>query len=236
MEQPLIIGSRTLLPIPAVMKLVPYSRDYIARLAREGKIAAAQVQRQWYIDTDSLINFYDNAQLEIRARNEYIRELRRVELESAVETADKNAAFEKSFTIAPYRSGLTTVYVLTVGCLVGLFVWHGATTFGPLMQQSQVATVSEAITTPVAEVWMEYGTVIDTTEPLTIDNGILLLPQSTSSEVNVEGLFSDPVLVTAFSTTSGEVEITAASGTSITIPYVRIPDTATVVPSRAQAP
>jgi hypothetical protein len=217
------------------MKLVPYGRDYISRLAREGKIAAAQVNRQWYIDTDSLINFYDNSQLEIRARNEYVRELRRVELEAAALVTEASVAVEKSFTIAPYRSAVATVYVLTVGCLVGMLVWQGASVFIEIGAGSQTAALSESVTVVNPEVWVEYGEVIDSTEPLTIDNGILLLPTSTSSEVTIETLFSDPVKVLSNSTTSGEIHIESASGTTI-VPYVRIPDTATVVPPNAESP
>ncbi len=233
MSEPFVIGDRTLLPIKMATEIVPYTRDYISRLAREGKIAAAQVNRQWYIDGESLKNFFETAQLEVQARNSYVRELRRVELESADALLAALTASDEKFTIAPYRSLVATVYVLSVGCLVGLLIWQGVGVFTPSMLQSQYAALMQAPvlnttdTDTVDTAWMEYGAVIDTTESLQIDNGILLLPTATSGEAVVEALFSDPVTVEMQSTTSGQIILTTPTGTT-TVPYVRVPNSATV--------
>ena len=63
------INGDTFLPIKEAAKLVLYSRDYVARLAREQKIVAMQVERQWFVDTVSLKNFAETAELEQTVRD-----------------------------------------------------------------------------------------------------------------------------------------------------------------------
>lgn len=56
--------------------LVSYSSDYIARLARQGKIVAEQRGRAWFISPDSLKRFSLEQQAEQRARQAALKEER----------------------------------------------------------------------------------------------------------------------------------------------------------------
>lgn len=57
MSKEVEINGLTLVPIKEALKVVSYSKDYIARLAREGKIVGSQIGRQWFVDIVSLKNF-----------------------------------------------------------------------------------------------------------------------------------------------------------------------------------
>lgn len=59
--------------------LVGYSADYVARLAREGKIVGRREGKQWLVDRDSLKLFTLRAEAEKRERNAALREERRQE-------------------------------------------------------------------------------------------------------------------------------------------------------------
>lgn len=56
-----------------------YSRDYISHLARDGKIVAAQINRQWYLDLDSLKQYAHITELEQRVKQKHLSEDRRHE-------------------------------------------------------------------------------------------------------------------------------------------------------------
>ncbi len=56
-----------------------YTTDYIGRLAREEKILATQVGRQWFVEPESLRVFSHQAQLEKEIRKEELRQQRKLE-------------------------------------------------------------------------------------------------------------------------------------------------------------
>jgi excisionase family DNA binding protein len=58
------INGKNFISIKDAAKLVSYSRDYVARLAREEKIVATQLGRQWFVDVFSIKNFAEVAELE----------------------------------------------------------------------------------------------------------------------------------------------------------------------------
>lgn len=56
-----------------------YTTDYIGRLAREEKILATQVGRQWFVEPESLRVFSHQAQIEKEIRKEELRQRRKIE-------------------------------------------------------------------------------------------------------------------------------------------------------------
>lgn len=56
-----------------------YTTDYIGRLAREEKILATQVDRQWFVEPESLRIFAHQAQVEKKIRSEELRQQRKFE-------------------------------------------------------------------------------------------------------------------------------------------------------------
>ncbi len=219
MESPLKIGNRTLISLTDAARLVPYSRDYIARLAREAKIAAAQIDRQWFIDRESLRNFYELTQLEVKARAEYTRALRRQELEAFERKKRYEELQQRRTETETRRVAQKSVIVIFLGLWVGFLLQ----TFTPYIQLSASVASQEALLIQSADTtWYEIGEVVVSTSTLSVDNGVLLLPQSANREVVADPavLFSDPVTITN-STSSNRGEVTTSDGTSI--PFVEIP-------------
>jgi hypothetical protein len=244
MEPNLIIGNRTLLPLREAAAKVSYTRDYVARLAREGKIAAVQVDRQWYIDPESLKNFFDHAQFEVAARADYLAELRRNELEAWEVRQTQLELLEQRRTSSTWRVSVQTIGFLVLTLWVGLFIYQAAPyatadyLVAQLAQLAQVTATSEAEVdsvvaepaTPANFFWNRVGNVYINDEAITLDNGIILLPATGTSGVStgtVEDFFSDPVQVIS-TDASGGVVILDSDGVTTTIPFVRIPDSATV--------
>ena len=75
------LGSVQLIPVKEAAEFVPYSRDYVARLAREGKVAAVQIDRQWFVDVISLQNFFAHATIEESVRKRHLSSKRKRDLE-----------------------------------------------------------------------------------------------------------------------------------------------------------
>ena len=218
------LGNRKLIPLKDVTKIVPYSRDYVARLARDGKIAAAQVNRQWYIDTESLKSFFEHAQLEVQARSEYVRELRKQELD----LHEWWSAFEETQTArresrSP-RALRKTIVIVILGLFVGLIVSNVAPVARPdvlagLIEGGQLAALISAPAASVeVEPWYETGEVI--TEDVSLKNptGILITGDSTLADP--EAFFSDDVVIEETSPTTGLIH---SSSSSSSVPFVRVP-------------
>ena len=79
------INGVTLVPIKDAATQISYTRDYVARLAREGKIVATQVGRQWFVDLTSLQNFSEEASAQEAARKLALRLERKLELHAKEE-------------------------------------------------------------------------------------------------------------------------------------------------------
>jgi hypothetical protein len=216
------IGNRKLIPLKDVTKIVPYSRDYVARLARDGRIAAAQVNRQWYIDGESLKNFFEHAQLEVQARGEYVRELRKQELDLHEWWS---AFLETQRARRESRNGRAlrkTMIVIILGLFVGLIVSNLAPVTNPSMVASlittgQFAAVAEApLPGDKTVTWYETGVVIED-ETLANPTGILITSEGTTSDATT--FFSDEVVIEETSPTTGLIH---SSTSSSSVPYVRI--------------
>jgi len=101
-----------------------YTSDYVSRLARERKIEASQVGRQWFIEVASLREFISSSEKEKEIRSKKLREQRqqerqlherRYEQETKVlVSADKEQEY-----IAVAQS----VAVMMCGLIVGLLGW-----------------------------------------------------------------------------------------------------------------
>ncbi len=235
MSEIFTLGDRQLHPLRVAAKTVGYSHDYVARLARESKISALQVNRQWYIDLESLKSFSVQAQLELQARREYTRELRRVEREisESLQINNEHSVAERS-TVG--NSAVKSFVVIILGCLVGMLVFSAS----PLITSNQLAAVFLPLTEKSAEqispVW-EVGEVVITETPVSLDQGLVLFSKedATTTEKYVENMFSDPVMVTEISSTTGTISFPHATGSDVM--YVRIPDRVPILsPSTGPTP
>lgn len=79
MTQSLTINGKEYVPSNTLATRFKYTPDYIAKLAREEKILATQVGRQWFVEPGSLETFLHQAQVEKEIRAEELRKRRKVE-------------------------------------------------------------------------------------------------------------------------------------------------------------
>jgi len=79
MSRSLIINNKKYLSSAIIAREFDYTTDYVSRLAREEKIAATQIGRQWYISEESLQRFAINAEAEKNQRNIQLRKQRQAE-------------------------------------------------------------------------------------------------------------------------------------------------------------
>ncbi len=223
MSENFFIGNRRLIPLKEVSKIVPYSREYVARLARDGRVAAAQINRQWYIDPESLKNFFEQAQLEMQARGEYVRELRKQELDlhewwSAFVDTQKHRQVGRAG-----RAAKKSILIIILGLFVGLLVTRLAPLGDPavlasLVESQQLASLITAQDNEAAAVsWYETGDVVTEDESLLSPVGILLLPDGVSEDP--AAFFSDEVRVEETGPTSGVIY---SSTSSSSVPFVRV--------------
>ena len=239
------LGSAQLLPIKAASEIVPYSRDYVARLAREGKIVAVYIDRQWFVDTTSLQNFYTNALLEESVRKRHLSLVRKHDLEV------KEVYRNRLEVVIDKKSKRTVATVVHAGMVVGfglmagmLLVTTGSYLTNERLQHlAQIPSAglfsyfsSSPITNPVGDViHFSDFTVIETDTALSLQNGIVLVPRfSASTTESVADFFSDPVTVEIISTTTGIIRSQNVAAAVTEMPFVRVPVAAVLTTTTPQ--
>ena len=113
---------RTFVPAKEAAAFVSYSPDYISRLAREGKVAAEQRNRQWYVSLDSLKLFSLKQQAEQRARQKELREQRLAEY-AQTRVADVKTKQKQNLTTATLPALLLSAATTLCVALVGMLSW-----------------------------------------------------------------------------------------------------------------
>lgn len=79
MAKQLIIGSKTYHPTTFLSGRFSYTSDYLSKLAREGKVEASRVGRQWFIEESSLESFLQKVATEKKERADALRKERQQE-------------------------------------------------------------------------------------------------------------------------------------------------------------
>jgi hypothetical protein len=242
MAESIEIDGKKLLPIREAVLQIKYSRDYVTRLAREGKIVATTVGRQWYVDLDSLRMYNEQAKAEQEIRKKQLSEERKRETEihlAAVQKKEERDQQANSFTARAF-AGTTLVAVL--GLLGGVSLQQ----FQFAVQEPDVVEIRVMEPTPVLPVVVEVdqesnlasasvgakaeasalAEATHTIEPIAdeVAEGILLLPEA-GLTASVTEMFSDEVQIL---TNEAGVEMVVRvdeNGMPIgnVVPFVRIP-------------
>jgi hypothetical protein len=215
MMSSLEIDGKMMLSIRSVSTQTGYSRDYITRLAREQKIIAVQVGRQWFVELGSLEKYSTMMALEQKLRQQRLSEERKKQLQ-VVELTEKkieNQVIKRK--VALHRPMAVVVGVLLLGLVSG-FAMVRIPFFSKRFTQ-QTASISfvqwfypEAVVvggspsgsvqpTPAgAEVINFSHEAFRLSTMAQPTDGVLLLPSATSgtsSVVDVKKLFSDDVKI-----------------------------------------
>lgn len=119
MSENVEINGLTLLPIKDAAKLVSYSRDYVARLAREKKIVASQIGRQWFVDIISLRSFAEASTLEQSIRQQQLSDERKREQALKEEMSEIKNTFKAKRHHVAFQAQLVSCLALVFGLLAG---------------------------------------------------------------------------------------------------------------------
>tara|TARA_B100000508_G_C11456038_1_gene276776 strand:+ start:282 stop:977 length:696 start_codon:yes stop_codon:yes gene_type:complete len=219
------IDGKNLYPIKVAASKVSYSRDYVTRLAREGKIRASHVGRQWFVDLDSLCHYADLASAEQDIRKKQLsddRKRERLVREAVKKSHTLQLRRAQSLSI---RAAVVAVMVMATGSLAGLTGYHWVELTEPA--DRFLASVQDAGNNGEATVFEQASETEPTKSVSTlgaIEQGVLLLPSSTSS-VATQELFSDDVELRELADGSMAVVLVDSKGRIVgePIPYVRIP-------------
>jgi len=241
MNSVLEINGKKLHSIKDAMQVVSYTRDHITRLAREKKIIAIFIGKQWYIDLTSLQSYEQSAKLEHQVRTERLSAERKrvLNVRQAVTEVKKQHDIRASRARASARVAATAV------CMVGLLsgVWLHAVGI------EQFAAVTKSITptdgTSPREATLAFAPVefnehsvaeykagqaiVESKQFGSTTTGVFLIPQN-SSTTNPADLVSDPVAVVETPTGQAFVKVDA-NGVPFgqEIPFVVVPVPANVV-------
>ena len=119
MTQSLRINQKEYLPSTVLSKQFGYSSDYISKLAREEKILASQIGRQWFVEPESLRTFSLQAEFEKKIRKEKLRQERKIERTKKTISL-KPQPVQSAFDFDIFAQ---TVLVLICGFFVGYLSW-----------------------------------------------------------------------------------------------------------------
>lgn len=117
MTEQSVSQSKNYISATEAAKLIGYSSDYVARLAREGKIAAQRVKRQWFVEPESLKLFSLEAASEKRKRQEQLKQ-ERVKERTEILLATNNSAIA-----AQIKTSQTTALAQTIVLSICLFLF-----------------------------------------------------------------------------------------------------------------
>ncbi|MCA9355080.1 hypothetical protein KC865_00825 [Candidatus Kaiserbacteria bacterium] len=235
MSRTLDINGRLLHPVKEAAASVSYSRDYVTRLARENKIIATNVGRQWFVDLESLKGYIENVSIEQEIRKKQLSFDRIKEREIREATIKQHTLHLGKVKMLNVKAVLVASFVLSLGLFSG-FVAHLLISSSDSLQAQVVDTkgriadlsqpnnnsnvVAEKVSDGRSQVYSpENGLRIMED----VQNGVLLLPNYGST--TVEDLFSDAVVVRDLSDGSQVIHMINGEGREVgtEIPFVVVP-------------
>jgi hypothetical protein len=236
MEAHIEIDGKQLTSIREASGEVSYSRDYVTRLAREGKIVASLIGRQWFVDSESLKNYAAQAQMEAESRKALLSEERKNEQLFHKEKERLASEQTKKYSQLHKKAILVATFVLSFGLSSGA---GGHAGFLPQLASlssgvsSTQATQSGVDASAASEKIIFQENPSPATPSIFADrkvtsfepgqNGVLIIPSSATSSVSE--VFSDEVEIrTASSGEQTAVLIDSdGEGSSREVPFVIVP-------------
>lgn len=248
MHGEITVDEKNLIAVKEAAQAVGYSRDYITRLAREQKIIAAQISRQWFVNLGSLQSFVEVVEIEKKARKNQLRAERQIE-RSLYEEQQKFLSDVQSQVVrfSP-RSYIQSWSIIIAGLFLGVII--NSVQFSYFSdgadQVAQLPTVNISDTTVIVEEISSLDSV-DFSNEESLDreivvvskaskeiqeiprgHGVLLIPELATAENSdnptVNELFSDEIKVKEGRDKSGYVVPVYDNGQEgVVVPYVMIP-------------
>lgn len=238
MADALEIDGKFLHPIKEAAELVSYSRDYITRLAREKKITAIYVERQWFVDLKSLKSYVEISALEQEIRKKQLSAERKQENQIREATKQKYTLHLKKAESLHKRSVVVASLVLMFGLMTGLAAHRlisnptqpqVANTFDAQEIQSPIAVVAPVVESdsPLVNAVAPDSVEFHQSEEIRligdIRNGVLLLP--VTDQAAIAEMLSDKVVVRKLADGTEVVVRVDATGHEVgnAVPFVTVP-------------
>jgi hypothetical protein len=198
-------------------EIIPYSREYIGRLAREKKVRSALVGGKWIVSLASLQDFYEQAKIEEEVLAQRVRGER---------LADQNVAdfiFETKVASTakhlPSQNIFAHVISISVVGMVGFLFFFLPGIFGSTSNVAQLFNFNQPEPTK-SVVTFEM---VEMTTPIDIENGILLFGgQEEVVSFDPTTIFSDAVEVVEGEDGVKYLRVTDGEGFS-DVPFVNLP-------------
>jgi len=228
------LGSSQLLPVKEAAEFMACSRDYVTRLARENKITATLINRQWLVDIDSLKNFFAFSQYEMAVRKKHLREIRKKELLVKQEFSEKINSLKINQDQIGTKTAVVSLTLLLCGIGTGLLL-NFTNIYISFDRVAVLAQIPQGIVTNffhtltgenkivVYDEWVSNFGLMERTDKLLMSNGIIIFPANVSPDQNEIGnLFSDNTVIEVTGINTGLVRADGfQNGRSI--PFVKIP-------------
>lgn len=237
------INGVTLVSIKEAAKIVSYSRDYLTKLARDQKIIATQIGRQWFIDMTSLQAFVDDVALEQIVRKEHLRKERKQERQVKEELQLLDSKIKVKESGFRFHSFAVASMVLCLGLFTGTVIYTTADIVNNLAN-NDIKNSSLVAQVPADEASMsialpqdstlfssviEYPLFTNEEEVRSMDTeyeGVFLLSREGDVETTeqVANLFSDQVVVEFLDENTGLVKYKNDKGEVSEFPFVSVPN------------
>jgi excisionase family DNA binding protein len=239
------INGSSLISIKDAAKRVSYSRDYVVRLAREQKIVASQIGRQWFVDLSSLQNFAKSVELEQSVRKQSLSHERKRERAVKLELDALHSNVESIKHKSRTHSLVAVALVLTFGLFSGIALQE--TSLVTTSELPNIKNISATVSYPSVEnvkeslpeivepqaatlytTVMEYPLFVDESKVRPMKNnpeGVFVLANEgvVRSELEVEALFSDDVQVEFIGNNDGVISLEREGGEVVEYPFVSVP-------------
>jgi len=116
----MMVNGKEYVPSAEIAAQFGYTSDYVSRLAREGKIVAANINRKWFIQEQSLKDFSALAESEKEERSIHLKQQRKIERLMHVQEIQKHKKKEKMHIHIALTQSLA---VVLCGFFAGLLGW-----------------------------------------------------------------------------------------------------------------
>jgi hypothetical protein len=249
MKSALEINGKQLAPIKAAAEATSYSRDYITRLAREEKIVASYIGRQWFVDVESLRRYAESTALDQEVRKRLLSDERKREQQLRLAVKQKHSTQMERTRKIPVHSLVASFLILGFGLTSGAFLYTVLPAhFSPEkfslisdeVAQSVLATTANRMPAQTSGAAAVTRTTLAEQTPRTaivteqslgdVSEGVLLLPAARGGQ-DVAELFSDTVAVRETRDGGQVVVLVDERGNQIgnPVPFVRVPVTASEI-------
>ena len=235
------IDGKKLTSIREVCSVVSYSRDYVTRLARERKIVASLIGRQWYVDLQSLQNYVAQSKVESQIRKAQLSEERKQEQLFHQTKERQDLSLQKSTASVRTRAVIVSGSVLALGLISGVFGYAVFATpldlnfalsqpSSGVTQSSQTAANANAVSgeqnVPLPENVPNPAPLFSSKAVAAFDspeNGILILPNAERTDPTA--VFSDEVEIRTATSGQQTAVLVDAQGVKADreVPFVLVP-------------